>query len=161
MYQPKTYSGFGGIVDDMPRPYKGPGDFDDVLNFFVREGRLQSRPRLNTFGNPPDGAILRNVITYQDVLNNYHTLALTTQNAYALTAGPTYNLLSMPGGLSLSGTALCYGWAVVNGKVFFSNGSTNVVYADGSNAIQATADVPVAAGYMSVLASHLLLACTT
>jgi hypothetical protein len=161
-YQQKPYPGpYGGIVDDVPRPYKSPADFDDILNFFVREGRLQSRPRLNTFGNPPDTAVLRNMITYQDVLNNYHTLALTTQTAYALSAGPTYNILTVPGGLSLAGTALPYGWAIVNGKVFFSNGSTDVLYADGSNSLQQTVDVPGAARFMCVMASHLLLGYTT
>src|SRR5438132_13902337 len=40
-------------------PYKAPGDFDDLLNFFVREGRLQTRPRLNIFGQAPDNALVR------------------------------------------------------------------------------------------------------
>lgn len=160
-YQQKTYTGWGGIVDDVARPYKGPGDFDDILNFFVREGRLQTRPRLNAFGNPPDGAILRNMITYQDVLNNYHTLALTTKTAYAVTAGPVYNPLTLPAGIVLAGTALPYSWAKLNNKVFFSNGSTDVVYADGSNSIQATADVQGAARYMTTLIGHLLLGYTT
>lgn len=152
---------FGGIVDDTPRPYKQPGDWDNLLNWFVREGRLQTRPRLVEFGPPPDNATLRNVMLYQDVLNNQHVLALTTQTPYALTSGAVWNELAMPTGLTLSGTSLPYGWSVVNGKVFFSNGSTEVVYADGSASIKATSDVQGAARFMAVLASHLMIANTT
>lgn len=155
---------FGGIVDDVPRPYKPPGDFDDLLNFVVREGRLQTRPNLSTFSDPPDQAILRVAVSFKDVLQLWHTLFLTTRTAYAITAGPTYNTLTLPGGISLggsTGTGLPYRTANLQGKLFFSNGSCNLVYADGSSAIQATVDVPGTCRFMAPLASHLLTAYQT
>lgn len=163
MYKRETFIGpFGGIVDDVPRPYKQPGDFDDLLNFFVREGRLQSRPRLVTLGSPPDGAVVRNIITYTDVLNNTHTLVLTTQNAYALTVNTffTFNLVGNVNPFNQA-TALPYGLQIVNGQVFFSNGTYDVVYANGAASLQTTNDVPGAARFMCILADHLLLANTT
>src|SRR5437867_9087783 len=91
---------FQGIVDNLPAPNKPAAAWDDCLNFFCRKGRLQSRPQFNNFGSPPDEAIVRNAVTFEDVTGAFHTLVLTTQNAYYLTAGPTYHPLNFPAGIT-------------------------------------------------------------
>jgi hypothetical protein len=149
--------GFHGIISNTPPPLDDIKAFDDILNFFCREGRLQSRPALTPFGPPPDGAILRNATSFTDIAGSVHTLALTTKNAYFITAGPVYNLLTYPLSLAdLSGTSLPYGMAYINNRVYFSNGSTTVLYADGEADLKdSTANA--AAKFMSVLNSHLIL----
>ena len=152
---------YKGIIRDLPPPVP-PEAFDDVLNFLCRKGRLQTRPRLNVFEAPPDGAIVRDILTFQDAVNAFHTLVLTTQNPYFLTSGPTYNLLTYPGGItSLDGTALPYGLANLINRVYFSNGSVPVLYADGESSVKVAGNVPGAARFMTELAGHLVLAHTT
>lgn len=151
---------FKGIVDNLPRPYKPKNCWDDVLNFFINNGRLMTRPRLNAYGNPPDGAILRNAITFNDIQNNAHTLALTTQTPYFITAGPVYHALTTPGSISLAGTALPYGFAVMNGQVFFANGSVIGLYADGELSVK-DASHPGSWRFAGVLNDHMVTCYTT
>lgn len=150
---------FKGIVDNLPRPSKPPNAWDDLLNMLVYKGRLITRPRLNAFGPPPDGAIVRLMTTFQDVMGNFHTLVLTTAHAYYVTAGPVYHLLTLPV-TDLTGTALPYGYAIVNGRVYFSNGSRQVLYADGEITIKDSTH-PGAARFIGVLANHLVTCYTT
>lgn len=150
---------FKGVVSDLPTP----GDlqaFDDVNNFLCRKGRIQTRPRLNAFGAPPDGALVRYIGTFQDADNNYHTLVLTTQNAYMITAGPVWHLLINPVG-TLAGTALPYGLEKLISRVYFSNGSAPVLYSDGETSLKVAGDVPGAARFMAQNTDHLILAYTT
>lgn len=151
---------FKGVVDNLPKPYKPKNCWDDVLNFLIWKGLLITRPRLNAYGNPPDGAILRNVLTYNDIQNNAHTLALTTQTAYAITSGPVYNALTTPGSISLAGTALPYGIAVMNGEVFFANGSAIGLYADGESSVK-DANHPGSWRFAGVLSNHMVTCYTT
>lgn len=152
---------YKGIVDNLPRPSKPANAWDDLLNFMPYKGRLITRPRLNAFADTPDGAILRNAITFSDILGNLHTLALTTANAYFVTSGPTFNLLTLPGGLAnLTGTSLPYGYAMINSRVYFSNGSVQGLYADGESSIKDSTH-PGAWRYAGVLANHLVTCNTT
>src|SRR6266705_5895880 len=91
---------FKGIVDNLPRPSKPANAFDDLLNFMVYRGRLISRPRMNAFGNPPDGAVVRLMLSFFDILGNLHDLVLTTQTPYMITTGPVYHALTYPGGVT-------------------------------------------------------------
>jgi len=157
---------FKGIVDNQPRPTKDPKAWDDLFNMFVYEGRLITRPRLNNWGNTPDGAVTRLMQQYTDLLGHKHNLVLTTKTAYAVTSGPTYNTLTIPYGIpDLSGTSLPYGYAIINGRVYFSNGSKSGFYADGSDSLQ---DPFASSGssafgwrFAAVLGNHLVTCNTT
>jgi len=152
---------FQGHVDNVPTPHNPPNSFDEIRNFLCRKGRFHTRPKLVDFGAPPDGAIVRYIKTYKDVENNYHTLALTTQTAYAITSGATYNALSLPGGIAnLTGTALPYGVIISNGRVYFSNGSRVILYADGESSIKDSTS-PGAARYLAISNQHLIAAFCT
>jgi hypothetical protein len=151
---------FKGIVDNLPRPYKPKNAWDDVLNFITHEGRIQTRPRLNTYGNPPDGAVLRNAITFNDIQGSKHTLALTTKTPYFITTGPVYNALSTPGSISLAGTSLPYGMAAINGQIFFSNGSVVGLYADGEASVKDSGH-PGSWRFAGVLSNHVVTCLTT
>lgn len=158
----QIFGPFEGVVDNMPAPNKAPNAFDSMVNFLCRKGRLQSRPAFTAFGNPPDGAIVRNALTYQDILDNFHSLVLTTKTAYALTAGPTFNKLPQPAsiggnGSDLSGTGLPYGLAAINDRIYFSNGSVALLYTDGSANLQKTIDAPGSAYFLGVLGNHALM----
>jgi hypothetical protein len=99
--------------------------------------------------------------TFMDVQNNLHTLALTTQNAYMVTPGPVYNLLGYPGSIAnLGGTSLPYGYAVTNNRVYFSNGSVEILYSDGEANLK-SANAPGSARFLSLNAAHLIAAYTT
>lgn len=156
---------FLGAKSELPPPYGPPSAFDDVLNWFCRKNRIHTRPRLNAFGAPPDGAIVRDMLTFDDVLNNPHTLVLTTKNAYMLTAGPTWNLLTYPvfanGGTDLTGTALPYGRVSALNKTYFSNGSHQVLYADGESSLKISGATAPAAKFLTINAAHLIAAYIT
>ncbi len=90
-----------------------------------------------------------------------HTLALTTKTPYMITAGPVYNALTLPGGIAdLTGTSLPYGWAGINGRIYFSNGSRVGLYSNGENAVYSSTH-PGAWRYCGVLANHLITCNTT
>lgn len=152
---------FQGHVDNVPTPHNPPNSFDEIINFFCRKGRFHTRPKLTNFGAPPDGAIVRNFCTFQDVQNNFHTLALTTKTPYFITAGPTYNALTLPGGTpDLTGTSLPYGRVVTNSRVYFSNGSRVILYADGESSVKDSGS-PGSGRFLTVNASHLISAYNT
>jgi hypothetical protein len=149
---------FGGHVDNVPTPHNPPNSFDEIVNFICRKGRFQTRPRLADFGAPPDGALVRVFRSYQDVQNNLHTLVLTTANAYSLTAGATYNLMTYPSGVgNLVGTSLPYGLQILNNRLYFSNGSKRIIYADGETSLK-DANAPGSARFLAQNASHLIAA---
>jgi hypothetical protein len=75
---------WGGIRDDVARPYAPLNAFDDVLNFFTQKGRIQTRPKLTAFGTAPDGKPVRLMQSFTDKNGYIHSLVLTTYNAYAL-----------------------------------------------------------------------------
>lgn len=152
---------FQGFVDNVPTPHNPSNSFDEIINFLCRKGRFQTRPKLVDFGAPPDQAIVRLFRSYADVQNNLHTLCLTTQNAYALTAGATYNLLNYPSPIvDLSGTSLPYGNVITNSRVYFSNGSTKILYTDGEADLK-DANAPGAARYLTLNGQHLIAAYMT
>jgi hypothetical protein len=151
---------YKGIVTDMPSAMDNQA-FDDVVNMFCRKGRLQTRPRWNTATAPPDGQAIRAMYTFQDALNFYHTIVLTSSNAYFLT-NPTgtalvFNRLNLPSGFAnLSGTGLPYAYIELNQQFFFCNGSVPLMYADGSNAVQVAGDVPGACRYLTENSEQLI-----
>lgn len=151
---------FGGFVDNVPSPHTPPNSFDEITNWLCRKGRFHTRFRLDSYTVPPDGAQVKEVRTFSDIQNNLHTLVLTTANAYMLTTGPTYNLLTYPVGVvNLTGTALPYGTAVAQGKLFFSNGSKKILYADGEASLK-SANAIGSARFLALQASHLIAAYT-
>lgn len=152
---------FQGHVDNVPSPHNPPNSFDEIRNFICRKGRFHTRPKLVTFGAPPDGAIVRYMRTFQDVQNFFHSLVLTTKTAYFLTSGAVYNALTLPGGLAdLTGTALPYGCVVSNNRIYFSNGSCAVLYVDGESSVK-DSTCPGASRFMTINASHLIIGYTT
>lgn len=148
---------FKGIISDLPSATDRQA-FDDALNFFFRKGQAHGRPRFNTgFASPPDGALIRNMMTFQDVQNFLHTLVLTTKNAYMITNPWTYNALSYPGGITnLSGTALPYSWVNINQRLYFSNGSVKLLYSDGESSLKVAGDVPGSPRFLCENANHLI-----
>src|SRR5437762_9991577 len=157
-----TQGPFLGIVDDLPSVNAPASAFSDVVNWLCRKNRVQTRPRLTPFPTPPDRAIVRNIVTFIDSTEQAHTLVLTTKNAYFLTEGATYNLLSYPVGITdLSGTALPYAIMLLNDRVYFSNGSKVLLYADGESSVKVAGNVPGSCRFMVVSASHLITAFTT
>lgn len=152
---------FAGHVDNVPTPHNPPNSFDEISNFLCRKGRFHTRPKLNGYGAPPDLAITRLIRTFIDVQNNYHTLVLTTQNAYMVTTGGVYHVLTYPLSLSnLSGTSLPYGVALSNARMYFSNGSTKILYSDGESSLKSS-NSPGAARFLTLNAAHLISAYTT
>ena len=153
---------FMGVVDNLPRPYKPQPAWDDVLNWLTWKGRMITRPRLNAYSNTPNGATLRNVTTFNDVLGNLHTMALTTWFPYFLTSGPTWNQLTLPSmnQESLVGTGLPFGIAVMNGQLFFANGSVPGLYANGEASVY-LANHPGTWRFAGVLGGHMVTAYTT
>lgn len=153
---------FGGFQDNLPVPHTPPNSFDEIRNFICRRGRLHTRPKLESFGAaPPDGASLRYMQTFRDIAGSRHTLALTTKSAYFLTSGPTWNLLTLPGGFGdLSGTALPYGAVYSQNRLYFSNGSTPVFYADGESSIKDSTS-PGAFRFLAINANRLIGAYAT
>jgi hypothetical protein len=153
---------FKGIVDSTPAPNKMSSAFDDVVNMVCRKGRLQTRPRLSQITSPPDGNIWRNGLTFEDAVAFFHSVVLTTENAYYITAGPTYTPIAFPGGMtSLAGTGLPYGVSNIINRAYFSNGSVPLLYADGSDTLSVAGDVPGASRYQMCIANRLVLAHTT
>lgn len=161
-YKGLPYRGpYAGIIDS-PGPNNPPNAFDDVLNFFCRKSRIQSRPKFNNFGATPDNAIIRNMLSFSDLLLSNHTLVLTTKNAYFLTSGPTYNVLTYPGGITnLEGTALPYGTTRIINRVYFANGSVTGLYTDGESSVKVAGDIPGSFRFAVTLASHVVIAYTT
>jgi len=152
---------WGGIRDDVARPYAPLNAFDDVLNFFTQKGRIQTRPKLSAFGTAPDGKHVRLMQSFTDKNGYIHSLVLTTYNAYALTVGPVFNALSFPGGITHLGQHnRPFGSAIINNRIYFSQGPVKVLYTDGSSALLIAGDVPGGARFMGVLASRLILAYT-
>lgn len=151
-----------GQISEVPATETGPGGFDEVTNFFCVRGRLQTRPKLNTFVSAPDGLPIYLMRSYKDVNGSLHTLVVTTKTAYHLTdaAGtPTLNALNFPAGVTdLSSTNRPFGVAAVLNRVYFSNGETKVLYADGSDTLKIAGDVPGGARFLAVIGGHLVLA---
>lgn len=158
---PSSLATWAGVVTDIPAP-GALNAFDDMRNFLCRKGRIITRPRLNSYGTPPDGATVRAMITFIDGLNNYHTLVLTTQNAYMLTPGPVWHLLTYPVGVvNLSGTALPYGIVSILNQIYFANGSVPLLFSDGSAALQVAGDVPGSGRFLTSNSQTLIMAATT
>lgn len=157
---------FRGINSDTPAPEGVPNEFDDVVNFFVRKGRLQSRPLMNPFiSGVPSNQVIRNIGSFKDANGNYHTYVLTNYSpgqtpAQFITAGPpTLNPLSIPG-LSTGqlGSTLPFGEASILNQVYFANGGYPLSYLDGSNSVQFAGDTPGTCNFLAVNSSHLIQA---
>lgn len=152
---------FEGYVDNLPIPHSSPKAFDTIINWMCRKGRVHLRPKVQLWSGQPDNAIIRHIRTFRDIQNNQHTLVLTTKTAYYITTSvdpgiPTWHALTLPGGLTtLSGTALPYGVVGAEHRVYFSNGSTKILYTDGEASVK-SAGYGGAARFLTVNASHLI-----
>ena len=148
-----------GIISDVPPP-GDPTMFDDALNFLMTKGRLATRPKLTNFLYT-DGPLL-GAASFQDAVNNFHTLFLTINKAEFLTTGPlTLNPLINTGtfpGVSGYQTGRPYGMAELINQVYFCNGSSLVTYVDGSNSTYDAGDVPGSCLFLEVdgTGSHLI-----
>lgn len=153
---------FGGYQDNLPEPHTPKESFRELRNFLVRKGRLESRPRLNVYLKPPDGSIIRNMVSFKDITGFSHTVVLTTRTAYALTTGPVWNALTLPSPLTtLDGTALPYALLNTQRRLFFCNGSTKLLHYDGEAEIKVAGDTPGGCRFLATNAFHLIQAYTT
>lgn len=150
---------FKGIITDLPAA-SDKQVFDDLTNMVCRHGRLQSRPQWVEITAPPDGYPIKGMYTFQDALNNYHTIVLTTYNAYFVKlSGGVYSYLLLGNSYGLTnifGTGLPYSFIEMDSKFFFCNGSVPIMYSDGSANIQLAGDVPGSALYLTENAQQLI-----
>lgn len=165
-----------GIISDYPTQ-DDPTAFDDVLNFFMRKGRIQTRPQLSAFTSTSianelslQGAPFL-MTTFIDVVNQAHTLVLFATAAFYLTSPNVLNALNNPsiGGL-FSGFAYPgnpptfqpYAYVSAVNKVFFTNGSNYLMYTDGSQTLSYAGDTPGGAFFMDIdpTGSSLIMADT-
>jgi hypothetical protein len=165
-YQQQVIRGpFKGINSDTPPPEAAPNEFDDVLNFFVRKGRAQSRPQLGAYLN--DNLFTRYLGKFKDANGNFHTFRLVNYNsgqtpAYFITAGPVSNALAIPGlAAGQSGSNSLFADAHIQNQVYFANGGYPLAYLDGSNAVQFAGDTPGTCNFLAVNANHLIQAYCT
>ncbi len=157
---------FQGINSDTPSPEGPINDFDDVLNFFVRKGRIQSRPKLSAFiGTTPNGQLVRYAGKFKDANGNLHTFFLVNYfagqtPAYMLSTGPpTMNPLLIPGlTAGQQGSVQLFTDAHIQNQIFFANGGYPLSYLDGSNAVQFAGDTPGTCNFLAVCANHLIQA---
>jgi len=157
---------FKGINSDTPSPESQPNEFDDVLNFFVRKGRVQSRPNLGAF--TPVSPFIRNMGSFKDMNGNKHTFGLANYTApqtpaYMLSTGPfTWNPLIIPGlNAGQLGSNQIFSEAYIQNQVFFANGGYPLSYLDGSNTVQFAGDTPGTCNFLAVCANHLIQAVCT
>ena len=166
-YQPQVVRGpFQGVVSDTPFTEAPLNAFDDVVNFFVRKGRIQSRPNLGAFSS--DGLLTRYLGKFKDANGNFHTFRLVNYGAgqtpaYMLTTGPiTWNALAIPGlAAGQLGSSQLFTDAHIQNQVFFANGGYPLSYLDGSNAVQFAGDTPGTCNFLAVNVSHLIQAYCT
>jgi hypothetical protein len=159
-------SPYRGVVSDTTVPLD-PSAFTDMVNFLCRKGRIQTRPRMGGFGVPPDDAIIRNVESFADAENNWHTLCLTTKHAYAITAGAVFNELTLPVGIPTLlgqqpalGTSLPFGTAAILNRIYFCNGSVPLLYTDGEVSVKLAGDVQGSGRFLTQNAYSLIMAVT-
>lgn len=159
---------FKGINSDTPSPESAPNEFDDVLNFFVRKGRLQSRVQLGAFIPAGSTQLVRNFGNFKDANGNKHTFALVNYNsgqtpAYMLTIGPpTLNALAIPGlNTGQLGSNQLFTEAYIQNQVYFANGGYPLAYLDGSNAVQFAGNTPGTCNFLGVCSNHLVQAYCT
>jgi len=168
-FQPQVIRGpFQGVVSDTPFTEAPPNAFDDVVNFFVRKGRMQSRPQLGAYlPTLPNGQPVRYIGKFKDANGNLHSFLLTNYNAgqtpaYMLTAGPVANALAIPGlTAGQQGSNQLFTDAHIQNQIFFANGGYPLSYLDGSNAIQFAGDTPGTCNFLAVNVSHLIQAYCT
>lgn len=160
-----------GVVTEIPPP-GDPSAFDDMVNFFIKAGRIQTRPaivkQLTLTDNPPYMAA-----SFSDELGFWHTLIVTQSHAYVLTATPgyalfelTYNLsqvgnfppaLTYPG-LSTTNPPFPYSYQYFQNSVFFCNGNFYLSYFNGGTidvggeqfSINPAGDVPGGCRYLEL-----------
>ena len=159
---------FQGVVSDLVAPQGPLTDFDDVLNFFVRKGRAQSRPRLNVYlaeatGNPK----IRTMGSFKDQNGVLHTYFLVNYlpgqtPAYMLSPGPVLNPLLIPGlTTGQNGSSLPFAVGSIQNQVYFANGGYPLAYLDGSNTVQFAGNTPGTCRFLAVNVSHLIQAYCT
>jgi hypothetical protein len=157
---------FKGINSDTPSPEGSPNEFDDILNFFVRKGRIQSRPQLGAYISG-DGLLTRYLGNFKDANGNFHTFRLVNYTtgqtpAYFITAGPVSNPLSIPGlAAGQQGSNLLFSDAHIQNQIYFANGGYPLSYLDGSSAVQFAGDTPGTCRFLAVNTSHLVQAYCT
>lgn len=148
------WGGFATQVSPLDAP---SNTFEEVYNFLLKKGRIESKPKFNTFPTPPNGEAILGARTFLDVLSNFHTLVLTSSQAYFLTAGGTYTPVGDP---FSSPSTYPYAIEVMLNKAYFANGGKKVTYVDGSADLLEAGDVPATAFFMGKLGYHLVLAYT-
>lgn len=159
---------FKGINSDTPSPESSPIEFDDVLNFFVRKGRIQSRVQLGAFlPNVINNQIVRYLGKFKDANGNLHSFGLKgyvsgQSPAVMYTAGPVENPLAIPGlTAGQLGSNQLFTDAHIQNQIYFANGGYPLSYLDGSNAVQFAGDTPGTCNFLCVLANHLVQAYCT
>lgn len=161
---PVTGPYLGQVSSPVPKVKIPPNGFDEVLNWLTVRSRLQTRPRLNSFATIVDGKTVYAMRSFKDINGSFHTLVLTTQDAYFITAGPVLNALSFPSGVTdLGSVNRPFGLAALLNKIYFSNGASGVslLYTNGSSALRVAGNVQGGARFLAVIGGHLMMAYTT
>lgn len=136
-------------------PLDAPSNsFEEVFNFLLKKGRIQSKPKFNIIPPPPNGEPILGARTFLDVLGNYHTIVLTSSQGYYLNAGGTYLALTTP---FTGNTLLPFAMEGMLNKAFFSNGGQTVAYVEGEADFVTAAATPASAFFLGKLNAHLIL----
>src|SRR6185369_14598691 len=98
----KIAAPFGGILSDLAQG-SYPQGFQAMQNVMVRKTKLVSRPGLDMAHKikAPDNRSVLNLTSFQDELNNWHTVLWTESHVYAWSGGPlpqdlVWNVLTDP-----------------------------------------------------------------
>lgn len=114
-------------------------------------------PKRNAFPNPTDGNTIIGARTFQDALNNLHTLVCTKNQAYYLNQTNVYTPVGNPFNPQ---NDVPYAMEVMLGKVYIANGGQKVTAYDGSATPAIAGSVPGTCYYLGKLAAHLIMANT-
>lgn len=157
MQRPPISAPWQGWRDDNPSLVLPPNSFKQITAMLLNKGRIQTLPKRNAFPNPPDGNPILGARTFQDALNNLHTLVVTRGQAYYLNQTNVYTAVGAP---FTSMSDFPYAIEVMLGKVYIANGGQKVTAYDGSATVSIPGSVPGTCYYLGKLATHLIMANT-
>lgn len=84
-----------GWKDDLPAMLSPSNSFKQITNAIITKGRLYAFPTFSSSRSllPPDGNQIMLIKSFLDILGNWHTAFVTTQNIYYSNGDSTFNLL--------------------------------------------------------------------
>lgn len=156
---------FGGVVSDLTSLQAPLTAFDDVLNFLVRKGKVQSRPQLLPYAaNTPNFKYLGK---FKDANASLHSFGFAdyangVTPAYMFTAGGVVNPLVMANPIfGVFAFTNPPGVVYTQNQVYFANGGYPLSYLDGSNQVQTAGNTPGSCVFLAINVDHIIQAnCT-